>query len=534
MMLVLLPVALLIIGAMLIVVLQRTRPNFGLAWLVALAISMVVWLLILAFYWMNPGVLIVPVWSSLLYPSADLAFDMPGGSWMYALSLVSLLLAVNVTVPVRMKQNVSPWLLIGNIVITSIGLLAILASNPVTLILAWTCVDLVELIMIIGVGGVGGVSLRAIATFAARVTGTFVIVWAMMVSRSMGTALTLGEMTPQMGLYLLLAVSLRLGIVPLQIQYSRMLPTRRGQSTLLRLVVPASSLVVLGRLPNLVMPMQWALFLSGFTALAALFGGGMWLTAKDEIKGRPFWILALAGMAVACVVRGQTAASLAWGIALLLSGGLLFLFTARDKRVIFLPLLGFLGLTGLPYSPAASGWRGLVVFPINILDIIFLLAHFMLLLGYLKHSLVAGDPIADKEAWIQVIYPVGLMILIITQWIIGLSSIDLALHMGVWWSSIITFILSVIGLLFFFQIRRMQIGQPFKQNWLIVLAKKATTPLATFFSLEWVYQIVWVVYRILSRLVNSVTSILEGDGGILWSLLLLALLISIIRTGVNP
>jgi hypothetical protein len=52
-----------------------------------------------------------------------------------------------------------------------------------------------------------------------------------------------------------------------------------------------------------------------------------------------------------------------------------------------------------------------------------------------------------------------------------------------------------------------------------------------FVPLNWLYRFFAWVYQVLQSVIQLLTAILEGDGGILWSLVLLALLISLILTG---
>ena len=75
--------------------------------------------------------------------------------------------------------------------------------------------------------------------------------------------------------------------------------------------------------------------------------------------GRPFWILGLSAFTVAAAIQSQPLASQAWGLATLFSGGVLFLYSARSPRIIVLPILGLVGISALPYTPA---WRGTGLF----------------------------------------------------------------------------------------------------------------------------------------------------------------------------
>lgn len=526
-MLVLLPVLILVLGAFGIFILQRTRQGMGYSWLFAAGSTLLTWLYLLILHWFDIQPLVIPGWFSVYNHESYLEFTIDSSSLPYAFSLVSLLFAVLLTDPARLSRHYSTWTWGGLLAITSGGILAILAGNPLTLVLAWTAIDFMELLFHLGNSPKGGLDIQAVLSFSSRILGSFVVIWAMILGQSGDVPLTFDSVTPEIGLYLLLATGLRLGVIPLYIPYSQDVPLRRGLGTILRLIAPASSLVMLARLPNLVMPVNWALVLSAFTALAALFGAGMWLSAKDEIIGRPYWMIALAGMAVACVVRVQSSASIAWGVTLLLSGGVLFLYSARQHRILFIPLLGFLGVCGLPFSPAVSGWKGLVVFPFNILDLLFLIAHTLLILGYIRHMLHEADSFNELDQWIKAIYPMGLIILIISHWITSFGAgVDLFPD-GVWWAGLVS-LMSALTSMYLFD-RMKKTGAEYR--WIEFISRGSGRLAVEIFSLGWFYKILWRLYGIIQSLFAFISKILEGDGGVLWALLLLTLLYSVLRRG---
>src|SRR5690606_31770558 len=96
--------------------------------------------------------------------------------------------------------------------------------------------------------------------------------------------------SPQAGLYLLLAAGLRVGVLPLHLPYAGESVLRRGVGTALRAITAASSLILLARIPAGSIAPQYAPYLLMFTALAAVYGGWMWLRAPDELTGRPYWL----------------------------------------------------------------------------------------------------------------------------------------------------------------------------------------------------------------------------------------------------
>jgi hypothetical protein len=51
------------------------------------------------------------------------------------------------------------------------------------------------------------------------------------------------------------------------------------------------------------------------------------------------------------------------------------------------------------------------------------------------------------------------------------------------------------------------------------------------FSLRWFYDILGIAMRLSVRFVRQLTAVLEGEGGILWVLVLLALLVALLLRG---
>lgn len=530
-MLVLLPTFLLLLAAIVILILQWVRPGFGFAWLIAAVVVVACWAMFLVFHWRVPPPFVLASWEPMQDVVVGVRFQVDQVSWPYAFSLAGLVTAVILTAGARLQHRSNPIVWAGSLAVAGMGFLGVLASSPVALILAWSAIDIFELLIMLGSVNQRNQSQQAVIAFSARVAGSLVVMWAIFVSQSEGVSLSLESVTPDVSIYLLIASGLRLGVLPLHLPYPQEVLKRRGLGNILRMVAPASSLVLLGRLPAEPISASWQPYLIAFVALAVLYGGLMWLAAKDEVNGRPYWAITLSGLAIACVIQGVPAASQAWGMALLLSGGLIFLYSARRASVIFIPLLGALGLTGLPFTPAASGWTGLLVKPFTLLSLIFIVALALLLVGYLRHAFRPGDSLAAMDRWIQVVYPTGLLILVISQWLTGVLGWSSSFTVGIWWGSLLASILAagiffgVIGL------RRIQVPAAYSQSWLSILLERSGDRLAAFFRLEWVYSLLRLFYLIAQRLIQFLTAILEGDGGILWVLLLLALLVSLLQTG---
>jgi hypothetical protein len=533
-MLVLLPIFLLLISALAILILQWIRPAFGFSWVIAALSSLAAWGILLAFHWHPPAPFIVQNWIPVHGIISDLSFEIDKNSWPYAISLASLVVGVVLTAGARLQHHSNPIVWAGSLAITAMGLFGTFASSPLALLLAWSSIDLFELAIMLGSIQAGRSNQQAVIAFSARVAGSFLVILAMAVSYTQNIPLTLNTVPAGAGIFLLVAAGLRLGVLPLHMPYPQEVLMRRGLGNMLRMVAPASSLVILARLPVSAVPAEWAPYLLAFTGLSALYGGVMWLTAGDEVKGRSYWIIALAGMAISCVILGKPGASLAWGVTMLLSGGVLFLFSARRNRILFIPALGVLGLAGLPFTPAASGWTGLLTSPFSFLDIVFILAVALLIIGYVRHALRAEDALETLDRWIQIVYPFGLILLVITSWVIGIFGWPGSLTADVWWGGLAAAVLATGGWLWIHLSSRFRIMQARPPSWFVMLMRQSGNGLAAFFRLDWAYQLLGLLFQLLQRIVQMINTILEGEGGMLWVLLLLALLVSLVQSGVQP
>ena len=205
-------------------------------------------------------------------------------------------------------------------------------------------------------------------------------------------------------------------------------------------------------------------------------------------------------------------------MALLLSGGFLFLFSARQKRILWLPLLALFGFSALPFSLSASAWltgnqsSWFFIIP-------FLPAQALLMAGFVRHALHPGETSLESQArWTKVLYPIGLFLLPGTAILLGLWGWGGAYTIGIWWASLITLFLaagfSALALIF---LPRLAL-------------RNQSTQWIRIFRLDWLFRIFSALYRIFHEIANIITSSLEGEGGLLWSLLILALILSVLST----
>ncbi len=434
------------------------------------------------------------------------------------------------TAAARLQHQSNPGAWASCLAIAGVGNLAMMAATPLAIVLAWTAIDAFELIVILAGVPAKQIKVQSVVAFSARVLGTLVLILAMILSRAEGRVLVLVDPGVEVGLFILISVGLRLGIFPLHLPYTQEVPMRRGLGTILRLTAPLTSLMLLARLPMSVVPVNLSPILLGFASFAALYGAAMWASAKQEIIGRPYWLIAVAGMAVACSIRGYPLASMAWGVTLAVSGGMIFLYSIRSKKLAFIPIVGAIFLSGLPYMPAASGWNGLVVLPVNFPDILFLLAQALLIFGYLRHGLQPEESPQKLERWIQTVYPLAYVFMIASGGFLTALGWSGSLSMGVWWASLLAALMAGGGSYFFRRFFK-RVNQNLEERWFVLVGRRAGAVLSRIFSLGWFYQMLKWIFRGVQAIVMAFTTIIEGEGGVLWVFVLLAVILSISLAG---
>jgi len=489
-------------------------PGFRYNWWIATGGGLAAWISVFAWQLQLPIVLQLPAWqpSQLFLQSPTFIAD--GVAWAFSLSIVALCLAIIVTSVVR-SNFPSPMNWASTLTFASLGVLAATADNPLTLVLIWAAIDLAELISQIRIVEDPKLSERVVIAFASRVAGTLVLLWADMTSAANNAPFDFRSAPPQVGIFLILAAGLRLGVLPLHLPYPSESTIRRGFGTGLRMISASASLILLTRIPTTSFVSPYTPYIFLLVAFAAVYGSWMWLRAPDELNGRPYWLIGMGSLAIAAALRGNPLGAAAWGCALLLAGSTLFLSSEPLRWLARLSLAGTLALSALPLSLTATGWNNAGSFWFTLPILVF--AQAMLLAGYIRHSqrILTRTSYEDQPIWGRNVYPIGILILLLTSLLLGFFGWGGALQFGTWIAGLAASLLS-LGLLWLTP--RLRILNPVRAHWV-----RPSSP----GWLDWMYQGLWAFYRQLGRLSTLFTNVLEGESGIMWTLLFLALFISI-------
>jgi hypothetical protein len=494
---------------------RRLKAPFRACWLAALLVNLALWTAFLILRLAIPETVTLAKWESQGVYEISLLLDTR--SWALGIALATLNLAgllTDLARPVDGNELNRHAFLAAGTGLTGLGLLAVLSANTLTLVLAWLAIDMAELVICIPRGLIKPTREQVVITSFMRITGSFVVITAFLYSGAGASdTLSFENLSPQTNLLLLTGAALRLGLFPFFPPRVEETDHHRGLGNSLRFVVAASIMILVARIADYGGVNGGLDIVLLFTSLTAIYSALRWFYADGEISGRFYWVTGMGSLAFASAALGQPGATLAWCLAALFPGGMLMQASLRNRLTLPLAFGGTILLSTLPLTPT---WNGLMLYapPFHISYLFLLAAQSFLLAGYARHFFTPTRSSDNHERWVWAIYVWGLLIvlliyLVVSYWLqllwSGPTGAQLLPLIGV------VILAGIAGLIAW---RNVKIpGQ-----WVDALSR--------LFSLKWLIHLGMTIYRSVRRMTSFVSLILEGEGGILWSLLFLVLLLS--------
>jgi hypothetical protein len=503
--------------------LHAAARRFAYHWLIAALAALTAWPLILLARAQIPQTIALATWQPVEYFPFSPALFVDARSWLLAISLATVNLAALMTdVDRAPAADWTAWA--AGLFVTGLGIAAVLSGNPLTMLLAWAALDLAELALLLWSELDPAGRERILVAFAARALGSLILFWAVLAGQTSGSDLGFALSSSRISLLFILAASLRLGVLPFNLPFALETPRRRNLGTVLRMAVAASGLTLLDRAAGGVSP-GWAGLILPTAWITAGLAAVSWAAASDELDGRQFWILAISALAVAAAAAGDPGAVTAWSLGLIFAGSAIFSAARRGRLGRLLLLAAAAGFCALPFTPAES----LARFYLSLGPVWgagFLLVHWVLLAGYVRFTLTGqpADPAAER--WTQVITLWGTGLLAVGYWALPWlappgsaagagqpgGAQPLLLLPG-------AALLALLAVLLAWRLRRPPLPGPF-------LAR-----IRALVSMGWLQGALWSAYNLLGKGLSFISLALEGEGGVLWAVLLLILLLVYIVFG---
>ena len=174
--------------ALLLLILRIWRPSFRFAWLTSLAGTFLAWISVLLWQTQQlPLTLKLLPWQPAALFSTSPALVADRVTWVYAFSLATLALAYILTASVRPGfPNTPAWAV--SLALCGLGLLAVMANNPLTLAMIWSALDLAELVTMVWSVKERQSSERVVIAFSARAISILLVLMAEVTSSALNTS----------------------------------------------------------------------------------------------------------------------------------------------------------------------------------------------------------------------------------------------------------------------------------------------------------------------------------------------------------
>lgn len=538
----LIPILILALGALVLLLLSALPRMRGLcivATVIAGLASVALWRLGFSL----PLEWVASTWRPLALFGAPLAFEADAGNWILAMVLVALsfLSLAGCSTEAERPTRTNTALILAA---SGAGIAALFATSFVALVVAWGMTDVLLVVAMLHYGQEG--ARRAGLALLSGILATTALWVAPMLAHAEGISgfLDLARFSGHSASVLQIAVILRLGLVPLHLWRPIDLETEPAQLIPLVAIPTLLGFDVLTYLPALTAGLPSVLF--ALAAVTVLAGG---FAAWSETEERPSLagvMVAETGLAVLAVANaGQqavgtaVAAAVSWALGI----AVFSLTPGWSRRYPWrgVPsLLSLLSLLGLPVTlgfvirfTAYSGLEAdLPVLVVALLGETFVVAALLRLWFWAEQR-----PLPEHRL-LEVVYLALFTAAAVVLFVTGLSpdvfpgrgegtallELNVLIRQGgvTGWAG--WALPLVAGITLFL------VGEGLRQR-----LESGWRGIGTMLRLEWVYGLFYVGLRGGVRLIRGVTSVIEGEGALLWTaVILLVILLYITGNGGGP
>ncbi len=525
------PIFLLLLGAVAVLV-GRSR-SVRVSGVTALATAFFATGVTLLLGFRLPAAVVLSRWQTDSLFGGALRLVADGASWLLALALLfALFSACLIGLSGRTKRSGRHRA--GSLLAVACALVAVFADNLVTLAIAWAALDLVTFFSLALARG----EKRVAAEFTIDLLAVALLLAAALVGAQadVPAGLSGGKLSSQSVLFMVLATMLRLGLYPVHDGARRILGSRWGEIegiTGLASIAVAVDLLAVLALQAQVMPLRGWLTLAAL--VGGLVGGWKWYSANTPREQLTYMLLAQTGVIVLTFLWGgqwAVAGVIAQGLSVMFAGTVLSLYrgnVASGRGWMITQVLAVLVLGGLPLTAGFVGtlalYSGLLqaggqamVMPAAVV------IQAMLMAGGFRLAFFPGPGPPKHAPFAKVGYLSGLAIPAAMGVLVGLAPDSLAAFLGAaefpgWAGMLTSGGLTALGS----SLLAAGLGAGLWSCWGQLRIRGVTIPrlnLVSVVELRWLHAAAWTLYCGFARAMRAGALVLEGQGGVLWALVL--------------
>jgi hypothetical protein len=495
-------------------------------WAVSSAMAGLTWVVCLGLSTSIGSATSLSVWrpEALFDSRLLLSFDSTG--WEMAYAAITVYLSLALTQAARPGTTTMGTRIILP-VYAGIGVAAMLAGNLLTVAITWAMLDLLTFVFLMSATTDEKAIPGIITRLAMDGFSVVIVLAAAAASWATGQANTaFGEIsTPLSAGLIAFAGLIRLGMFPLHFSLPKVPRARRGLGTMIRLLPPAIVLAVLARQFEAGFPVGLVPWLTLASAIGAVVGGLRWAFAEDPVQGRPFFILAIASTGVLAAGMDPSMAGVILantGALILLVGSAFSLAEIHSPSHRIWPIAAAMLVVGAPFTLSgviagalATGFVSVGTAWLAILGAIGLAA---LGIGVVSGATAPQTNWPIGESMVRVVYGLGIALPVLVAIGMGFQMASArSLAGGVFFAGVV-----LAALLGRVALRRL----PYRYKELGMRAAARLDPAS-------LYRGAWRAYVGVLGFVRALAQPLEGEGGMLWMLVVVILVILGVR-GAGP
>jgi len=465
------------------------------------------WLLSLGFSITNPETRLNLDWNtgSILLSRPALIFD--GISIPLALSLAGIILYTT------LSQRFSPPQIAWTSTLGGICYLTVLSDNVYTFLLFWTLIEIFWITYSVINQAVSEKDIQVILPIVVRLGSPLLLIYAALISMEEGINAHFSGFNSAAGQVLLLAGVFGLMVLFLSAETTTLKGERVDLERILRLLPAAISIMLITRGAEIIDPILVQPGLKIIIAILSMLLGLCSIISTSRELTIKIWRYGVIGLIAASALYFSSSSSLSWGMVLLLPGVLIYQ-SYKSKSQLLIPLvIASLGTIPLPFLPA---WNGSELFSHGASGVMFAIAAGTLFGGIFSKniSLVNEEEIPSDP--VPLLYILSPIILLITQLVIAFeynlldsSKKFLSFPIIVWIPVFLIVLIYIFG-------DRIPVVKSFRTQENI----QSTRRLISLFGSG--------TARVVNQAVVIITNLFEGEGGLIWALLIGFLLLTLI------
>ena len=493
-------------------------------WMVLVFISFTLWLAIMIIPYDRFSPIVINDWFRFGETRISLLFALNPQNWILVLSLFAINLSFFLTGITRLeiKSDLKSW--IFQLLLIALSFLALISADLWSVVLLWTAIDLLELSFhrMILKDANEKIYFRK---FIIKSIGSILLIWNIAsLSRSGFNPLINGIVSSIPNTSIFWAALIHSGIFPIDPESLRSIEVK-SSDLLKNLFIVLNFIVSFSIISNLQppeLPFALSFAISVVSYILIIYSSIQWALKKDVVFSPQSLLIFESGVFIFLYLYGAAqyitfllaiqAISILW----------LTLFTHRSKSLLIYPVISSFLITGLPLSLTAFGPRGFIGDGISVGLLVFLFSQIFFVIGYIKKAFEGNEKFNELERWYQVAYLVGLFLPFLSAAaIIFFMRTTIQIEFQNWWIGSVVVLFAVAGYLFSTKLSSQRNAEK-------LLPHAGSIFILRLMSFEWLFNAFSFIENKVRGFVNGFSGLMEGEGGIIWALVLLILIFSML------